>query len=560
MKVAIVGANLLGSATALYTRRNLDANHADDQNHSVEDEIVVFEKRSHAGGNKFVVIDNGQAQVTAGSASDVDVNSAPALLQLMKDAHISLPETRPSPEWALFDWEADSYKLSQMHSRIIAHVCNSTRLLLTLQVFLLSSSWYLYRKMDARGLDAFVTTDSYGERYLNYPVILWFSIITMLLYGIVPIKYVLHLYNHLFFIFSVRIIGGINYGGHSISMVEMLVKQMKQHITVVIEQDSASSCVTLSHLLSACGMAKYAKKSIAEHVNIYNIHQSLLDHTVSPSLAHIYANSQVKANSDTNSLAALLCMLSSCPIPTYLRSRATYLDARETRQLCPSIIQAANAKLRLGIEVTSLDVHAIKQWRLHGISDGKRIDLGVFDAVVIAAAIDPRTFSTDVTNNLDISLCLTPRTNGHCSSSGVNVAKFTSLIKGNIRALYVARASPDALATRTTILNSVNCSKIIRVQNDNWCISSSEAPTKDPNVVSSTFEHMEDVVILERAPRAYGCTPLREAGGRDEPELILGRRLLYAACIDRVANDVNLDILSARNASSLFRNGVADWR
>lgn len=595
MRVAVVGANLLGSATAFYVRRALDANRADlaaaaptdaaensensDSNNASmskrkakpqepdADEIVVFERLSRAGGNKYVTLELDDVSVPAGTASGMDVAASPALATLLKDAELAMPPPRPVREWTIFDWDKDEYKLGQVHSRVCAAVIRSVALSLLIQLFALLSAGFFARLFMERGfLMAFVRVKRHGNGYIRVLFIIWFAFTALLGGGIIPIHWVMRVYDWIFFRSAINVTGGMTYGGHSMSVLGELVAQIKEHLEIVLERDAASSCVTTGHLLSACGMGKYAKASVPEFVGKFQILQSALDDCVSPGLAQTYCHSACTAGANTNALAMLFNMLIRCPVPTSFRAGGRYFDTEQTKVLCPQLLKAADAQLRFGVDVRSVTQVSKNQYELTGAdsSAGKRIaSLGKFDAVVLAAVIDPSRFTTDATDDpLDQALALDPSLSGMPAGEVhlVNTARYVSLVKGELKPEFFKKSHASSVATHVTVLNSVNCSEVLRVSDNVYRISSGEDPEKGTSSLSTIFKDTSKMVSLERAKRPYYPAPIRNISGAGSPGFILGTRFLNAACIDRVANDPNLDVLSARNTASFFRDGVATWK
>lgn len=563
MRVAVIGGNLLGCASAFYTRISLDKNRASDTStEREEDEIVIFEKSSHAGGKKFETLTLHDTEVPIGTARNVDVNSSPVFQKFLDDVGIATPPRKGREEWAIFDWDEDAYKLCQMRSRMLLAMTGNVFVLGFLQLFTLSTAVYFYLKVWDAGWMAFVVKNRRGD-YINYLNVLWFAGGIVLGCGIFPMRWLLRFYNWLYFTFTVRAIGGITYGGHSISVLSILITNMKEHLHLIIDQDSATSCITLGHLLSACGMKKYVRVSTSEHMNAHQVHQPLLDDIVSPGLQQAYMNTRVGPGSKTNALATMLNMMSSCPVPTSLRGGAAYLDSGAVEGLCPKVASVARAQIKLGVEVTDVGLVSEGKWELQGsVNGGKTTHLGRFDAVILAAVVDPMRFNLNTGDGRSIEdmLALREELRGRSDDNDhVNAAKYTALVKGKLKSSYVKKSSVDGLGRKTSVLNSVNCSEIVQAGDDLWCVTVGEKPVNGSSVAASLFEEIEEVVWVERERRCYGPEALN-VDGAAAPSLVLGTRFINASCVDRIANDVNLDCLSARNTASLFRDGVAAWK
>jgi uncharacterized protein with NAD-binding domain and iron-sulfur cluster len=81
MKVAIIGGNLLGCATAFYTREALRLNAADAGTEAADD-IVIFEATERLGGHKFARRDIPSVPGSAtpvGTCAELDVAACPLL-------------------------------------------------------------------------------------------------------------------------------------------------------------------------------------------------------------------------------------------------------------------------------------------------------------------------------------------------------------------------------------------------------------------------------------------------------------------------------------------------
>lgn len=592
MRVAVIGANLLGSATAFYVRRALDANRAglaaaastdatesSDSNEistskpnasprqSDADEIVVFERLGRAGGGKYVTLELDDVAVPVGTASGMDVAASPALITLLKDAKLDMPPPRPVREWAIFDWDKDEYMLGQMHSRLCGAVIRSVALSFLIQLFALLSAAFFARLIMEKGfLMAFVRAERHRNGYVRVLFIIWFAFTALLGGGVIPIRWVMRVYDWIFFRSAINVTAGMTYGGHSMSVLGQLVAQIREHLEIVLERDAASSCVTIGHLLSACGMGKYAKVSVPEFVGKFQVQQSALDDCVSPGLAQTYCHSACNAGINTNALAMLFNMLVRCPVPASFRACGRYFDAEQTKNLCPQLLKVADAQLRLGVDIRSVTKASKTQYELTGTnaSTGEKIGLlGKFDAVILAAVIDPSRFTTDATDDpLDQVLALDPALSGMPAGevSILNTARYVSLVKGELNPKFFKKSDASSVATHVTVLNSVNCSEVLRVSDEVYRVSSGEMPEEGTSSFTTVFKDASKMISFERTRRPYYPAPIRNINGAGSPGFVLGTRFLNAACIDRVANDPSLDVLSARNAGSLFRDGVATWK
>eukprot|EP00178_Gracilaria_changii_P021177 TRINITY_DN63057_c0_g1_i1.p1 TRINITY_DN63057_c0_g1~~TRINITY_DN63057_c0_g1_i1.p1 ORF type:complete len:550 (+),score=63.88 TRINITY_DN63057_c0_g1_i1:389-2038(+) len=543
MRVAVVGGNLLGCATAFYTRNTNPKAH-----------IVIFERRPRLGGNKFSTVRNA----VVGTAATADIASAPMLSKLLEEAAVELASKPTRTEWALFDWKEDTYKLSRSRSLWIRSALSSRFTVILMQLFALSVTIYFATSFFS-GSSPFFRHHRHTGPYVHYPSILLFINAAVLAFGLIPTTLVLRFWSFMFYVLRMRVIASITYGGESLSVLSSIISQMKHHLQMIQQHDAASSCVTLGHLLSSCGMAKYAKQSAARYFSQFRLHPAILDEAMYPCLARPYADSTVTY--DMNALAALLGMLAHAPLPSNLRAKPCLLSSQDAENLCPQLAKSCSADVQLNTEVVEVEKIA-SGWELFSEDNGERKSLGSFDAVVLAAVIDPSRFTvTGLEDNLVESLALTSKlgeTESH--KTQVNVMRYAAVVKGTLNAEYVRMSSEDDLPTTVTVLNSVNCAEIHRVEPGMWRVITGEEPTRTSNVIRTLFTEVESIVAYDIPKRPYTCTSLAEPNGAEAPSFILGTRFLNAACIDRIANDINLDCLSAMNAASFFNDDVATWK
>lgn len=577
MRTAVVGANFLGCSTAFYLRRALDANAKDasqaglgesnDEQRDDDSEIVIFEQMSRPGGHKFCTLslDKGAYVAPCGTASGLDIASAPVFSALLRDANIPPPPEQKSEEWAIFDWDADTYRLSKHRSRIVSVIRSSPIILFLLQIFALYSLYFFAPRLYRSGLHVFVYYVSEHGSYLShvwYLRVTWFFFSALLAFGIIPTPVLFRLYDFILFRSNVRLVASILYGAPTLSTVCTLANSIKEQLELIVSHNSASSCISLGHLLSACGMAKFVKQSTTEMLSPLQIQEPFLSQCLSSSMALSHADSSVTPTSATNILTTLLTIACYSPIPASLRASPRYMSASDTDALCPALIKASRATLCVNTQIVSVRKDG-SQYKLEGIIGGQKEDLGAFDAVLLAAVMDLNNFTTDaLDSNLSKVLSL-PKSKQESildHVEAVNTVRYVALVKGDVNPSFFGKSSVRWLPVKTYILNSINCSEITHIGDDVWRVTSGECPEKDCNLFKTVFTKVHDVVWLQRPPRRYPCAPLRNVSGPAAPDLILNTRFINVAAIDRVCNDVNVDCLSARNAASLFRKGVVVWK
>lgn len=531
MRVAIVGGNFLGVACAVEVRRALQ----DDA------EIVLFEKAPVLGGGKFVVKEIDGVDVVVGTARGLDVRSCSGFSAVAGDA-AGIGVARGA--WGLWDWDGDEFVLGE-YSGLIGRACEW-----------LARGWVAWGVQGCL-LSGLVTFWMQG-RPESWSVVLAMTAVALGA-GVVPLRFALRLWGvwvgraYLFTMMH------FNYGPSGGPLAADMAAQFKEQLECIRDNDSATSAVTVAHLLSACGLAKYARMSAAELFGKYNVDHRYLRDCVAPGMVAEYCDSQVAPTHSANALIALLAVLTRAPAPSRLRSRAKYLTPLDTAALCPSLAAGARADVRLDTEVVSVDA----------APDGDGYDVGVrrkgavvetmhFDGVVLAAVVDPDSFSTSVGDEpLRSALALfeEPLTQG-----SINTARYMSLIKGTLKPSFFRKSVQEDIPTHVTILNSVNCADVFRVAPGIFRIVSAEEPKADSSVIANLFEDTTEIISWKHAPRRYSAGPIRNLNGNEPPTFILGTRFLNASCTDRVSNHVEIDALSAHNVGSFFKEGIVNWK
>ncbi len=146
MKVAIVGGNFLGCATAHYLRRTLDELRAagDAEGSAPDDEIVIFEKSPQLGGQKFCVQRFQGLDVVTGTASGLDASCCPLFTSLLGDAGIEPPARSRSIDWAYFNWDKDEYEITCVPSRTLQYLARSNLFRLLFHAAMVASTAHFF--------------------------------------------------------------------------------------------------------------------------------------------------------------------------------------------------------------------------------------------------------------------------------------------------------------------------------------------------------------------------------------------------------------------------------
>ena len=73
----------------------------------------------------------------------------------------------------------------------------------------------------------------------------------------------------------------------------------------------------------------------------------------------------------------------------------------------------------------------------------------------------------------------------------INAAKSVNLVKGNLRSQYLLQDHTNTVASSTTVVNSVNCSQIVRVRDDDWLVTACDNLATGSATADFLFESVE---------------------------------------------------------------------
>ena len=95
----------------------------------------------------------------------------------------------------------------------------------------------------------------------------------------------------------------------------------------------------------------------------------------------------------------------------------------------------------------------------------------------------------------------------------INAAKSVNLVKGNLRSKYLLKDHTNSVASSTTVVNSFNCSQIVRIRNDDWLVAACDKLATGSATADFLFESVEKIVSFEQAPRYESPTPITHEHG-----------------------------------------------
>ncbi len=392
-------------------------------------------------------------------------------------------------------------------------------------------------------------------------------------FGIIPFQVVAALWIRFSTTVMVNLSAKFKYGT-AMDMARECATQMQEHLQVVDENDSCNSGISVGHLLSRCGLAKYVRASASEQLEKFHVSEKFRNTFLTPGMAYAYMESRFRPGPVANALATLLEIMSRCPVPTSLRARKTELTVNQTKTICPKLVSAARARLQVCSEVLGIVKSADDKYGLNLPSkNGRVVQRDGFDAVILAANVNSGTFeAVEVAPDFVVDLAQTKKGVEAIESEAVqsvvrrrNTAKVMSLVMGELNPDYFLKSKTDDVADNSYILNSVDCSEVKRVGERCWRVVAAEELSvegmeKKQGLTSRLFKKVERALVVNRHQRQYVATPIRDLNGGETPAIILGRRIINAAAVDRVANHVEVDCLAARNAASLLKPGQITWK
>ena len=558
----MIGGNLLGCASAHYIRRVLDTQR---EKNDPDDEIIIFEKEAALGGRKFSTLSFDGLEVVTGTAAGIDTESCPLFSSALTDANI-VPVKALQSSWAFFDWDGDRTVLASTPSRCLASAANK----LPFQIVFHALCALLTAKYVAlwrAGLTPRTLLTDHDDVYATF-VGGGFVLLIICGFGLIPFRWLSKLWNTALQTIFVNLNAKFNYGS-SYYMAGTVANQFSEHLCAVEENDSCEGGITVGHILSRCGMAKYAKVGAAELFEKYYVQEQFREDFIAPELTYTYAESRYRPSHVANALATMLDMSSRLKIPTSLRSRARKLSTNQVKTVCPKLASAARASLQVCAEVVGIELDDSKYDLRIRNPQGEYTRSG-FDAVIIATTLDAEKFSLDgVVDDVSFEIAQKSIEKESILYDGVasgnllrrnNTARYMSIIRGELDPSYFRKSRASSLAIETIVLNALDCAQIVRLSDNIWRVLSSQRLDSTSELVIKLFKSTEKIVSWERAQRRYVASPMRDINGADVPAFILGKRLIYAAAIDRVANHVEIDCIGARNAASLFKTGNITWK
>jgi len=570
MKVAIVGGNLTGCATAHYlqaTDKELlsayEARARASSNSSgilppppEKHEVTIFDKRSKLGGHKFV------SEVV--EAQDVEVGKFTCLhseAAYMEDVLAEKKDLERDSYWksgtggrtvrsfAVYNWVYGNYSIRHggflvldLLSRILGFGM--------VRLFFFAVSTYM-------------ATVAHGSmRGLPRLIALVRVLILFVVFVVAP-RPLLGWINRLLAFVVSTLIGFFSYG-MTIAVARGAIKGFVKHFKHMLEYNATSKGITLGHLINRCGLGSYSTHDAEQSFRSFGFYVDYVHHFAESQICCDYADSE-QTTRKTSTLAGLLCL-----------QRADVMEGEKMFR-----IKGGNARLCVSLaersrQMLSSTVTGIRHGDREGRAAGRRrytVTYRIpaqthdveedFDAVIIACVPDLEELTVEYPGSepekdfgLGAPYVRKPSQN--------NTSRWLAVVAGTLDHRYFnhifARTVPDLIvATECREWSRLECAGESD-QGKVYTLHCADEPVVGEGIVAKLFTNVRDMRARRRISSKYTCGPLSDGVNADDvPAVILSTRLIYAAAIDRIACDPETDLMAARNAASLFSVGV-DWK
>jgi hypothetical protein len=463
--------------------------------------------------------------------------------------------------------DQDGYKLSSSDYRLLSFLRRSRVGCAVLQLAAMAGAAgiaYFMHRIGVRSVPDYFAV-LYNQQLPNYPFLI-LSASALFGFGLAPASLCLRIHDAILRYCALAATVRTTYGS-SPESARLVARHVTEHLHAINQSNVATtSAISLGHLLSRVGLAKYAKQSSTEYFAAADMDANFLADSVTPVLANDHGDSALRADHSSNALAAILALVTRSSLPPQLRRKAQYFNVAETNTLCPSLATAAGAKVHLSSTVIAIGTDKSKYSLTVGRGEsGASVHSGI-DAVILCAGVDAtdQSFSiADLDRPLSVMLGLSsekPSRHMARRKENLNSMQNMALVSGELNPAFLRRSKASRICSRVTVLDSVAISEVLRVVPGVYRVVCSEETTESSTVIKNLFETTDRIVSWKR-PRRRGENgrPVRDLDGADSPSLILDTRLLNACCVDRVTNHPELYIVPARNAASLLRDGIVSW-
>ncbi|OSX75407.1 hypothetical protein BU14_0238s0030 [Porphyra umbilicalis] len=422
MKVAIIGGNLCGAATAFCLSEVAACNRerrrragAPDADEAVE--ITIFEARDRLGGNKFIAhpLDGGGGAVEVGTVAAIPLAHTPLLGDLLARAGVGAALTSatlsPRPTAAgtsrsvgTYDYRRDAWAVCVRRSRWADAAARS------------AGACWLARAVGAAAVAVALAlwVGPLPPPVRRHPALVAAALAVTVVTtggGVLPPRRTLSAANTVATAAGARLTGFLAYGT-SLSGVAAAVEETTARLTAVRTARAARRGVTLGHLLSRAGLARVATAAGAPWLAAHGVRADFVEEVVAPTLGLAGAGAGAGAGGTfgpsggegggggfgagggggdlpTTSILALGVRLGELPLPAALaaRARLSGSPAGLAAGLVGGLAAASGAAVALRSRVVT--VAAPGGFGAYTLTlEGGGV-AGPYDGVVLAAALRP---------------------------------------------------------------------------------------------------------------------------------------------------------------------------
>lgn len=609
MKIAVIGGNLLGCATAvnLALTQESDARKLNpDAASNPPYKITVFERTLRLGGNSLrsFQVDNN-LRIEIGTYRSLPLIPGTYLSDLVTTANdergtlqflgrrITRPDSTVKRRGHVNAVPVQSVWTSGTYNRVVRsfatldwrdstyHLMHSGWSILDLLHGLLKNA--IWRSLALAVLLSTLQTLAETDGIFERSIALVRVVLAMLLVILGPQRVVAHFQRQYSFwattltmLWTYGITPGIARGG---------MVGFTKHLSDMKAKNAVAFSVTVGSLTHRLGLDAYLQGTGYDYVRIFRYNKDFVDHFMAPVIA--IHNNGAKMH-EVSSLAAHFAMLYGDPINSDACTRLAHLSP-DNAALCDALLEAAGATadidVRLDTTVQQVNIEADEEGRYAvTLSDGSE---ELFDGVVLCASVrdgditlrnahgmsvaDVLGYTKDketvrrfesqeaayrVEHGEDDGSADGPVTKQACSHLAVVV--------GRLNASFFHFAKEDYVPDVVQVLYApqVSCVERMRESTDEqdgvYVVTCGDSFTTDGSI-DEMFESGADVRFYESVrEHVYSSSALPEESSVDEctPAILLAPRFVHAAALECLAKHPEVDAFAAANAASLFSSSV----
>lgn len=595
MKIAIIGGNLLGTATALNLSLAAEADSrrpASAASCAAPSAVVVYEQRDSLGGNAFrsvpIPAPSGEdKRVEVGHARCLAPTEGSFLFDLCQTANgargafrilgrnfrvpgdtalrrgafgaaqLVNPVTSAKflPSFCVWQWDGEvpgdyvlrhgGYRMVDLFSNVISGP--GLRAPFLAGAFVLGREAMKIRHPLTRGVK------------LLSPLIL----IAIAVLGPAVLARRLHA-NLAFWMTTATLLAA---HGLTMGIARGAVLGFQKHLSTVCEKNAGTCALSVGILMQRTKLDRYVQASADDIWNKFKYDMVYAKRYLEPLVSRDYA---MRSGAEINSLAANFSLLSGDW--TNMDATAAYATvAPENAALCSALLQAASAKLsvntKLETRVKGVSWDSTTRKYLVKAADGT---VDAFDGVVMCANVDMGgDMEIELPNGVDVRELLGSEGPEEEELNPPSAASHTAIVKGLLEPKFFGFGRELDVPDRVQANDCPYFAYFERVAAPDkedgdrgvYLVDCSAKFDGPGGLMQKMFSGTPEILHFEpRPPIRHSASPLSPGEPIDNsaPFLVFGNRFIYAAATDRLCRHPELDAIAAMNAASLFSSTV-DW-